>query len=389
MSFNPGDIIIYEALLSGIPGTVDILPRILNFDVWENIKKPYTIVTITIVDNADMLNKNLGLDGKNNSLQLAFSQPGQRIYTGTWAITSIEKGVQLASQRTQVYKLTGYSPHMANPQNFPKVQQAFKGMTATDVVQSLVGKYLPGLIKPLVIDAPSRGPLGNDKMPYNINGIQIWKAIRSTLLRGSSTKDPSSAYVMFENRDALKVDTLENLVNKAVATEGSNITFFQRPMGKNFLLDVANQPLVIIALKEESRSDRTTTVQNDNQANRIFDIFGNAFSATGEKGASTYNNIPYNSLRPRTFAPDFLDLRKKVAGEFDSQSVTVQVSLNTDVTVGEGFNVETLAPAGDTETPVPDNVAGPLLAVEVRHSVRVNENRMQGTTTARGVRGTQ
>lgn len=382
MSMNPGDTIIHEAMLSGVLGSVDIAPRILDFSVFEDIKKPYTTIQMTVVDNADMLNTNLGLDGKNNQLRLSFGQPGQRPYDGTWAITAIEESVALASQRTQVYKMTGYSPHMTS---FPKVQKAFKGMTATDVAKDLVGQFL-SVQKPLMIGAPSKGPLGDGTMPYNINGIQIWKAIRGTLLRGASTKDASSAYTIFENQFNLVIDTLENLTNKAFANP--NVTFFQKPMGGNFLTDVALQPLVILALKEESRINQTAQAQ-DQSATRVFDYFSNQFTGSGENGASTYMNIPYNSLRPRTFAPDFMAARKAAASKFDSQSVTVLVSLNTDVTVGQGFAVDTLAPAGDTSTPVPDGISGPLLATEVRHTVRLNEKRMQGQTTARGVKGTQ
>jgi hypothetical protein len=382
VSFNPGDVIIWEAMLSGLAGSVDISPRILDFSIYENIKKPYTSIQMTIVDNADLLNTNLGLDGKNNDFRISFGQTGQRPYEGQWAITAIEKSVQLSSQRTQVYSMTGYSRHMTS---FPKVQKSFKGMSATDVAQSLVGQFL-STDKPLVIGAPSKGPLGDGTMPYNINGIQIWKAIRSTLLRGASSKDQSSAYTIFENQFNLVIDTLENLTNKAFASPGP--TFFQKPMGRDFFLDVALQPFVIVAMKEESRINQTAQAQ-DASATRVFDVFDNSFSGKGEGGASTYMNIPYNSLRPRTFAPDFMGARKAAASKFDSQSVTVLVSLNTDVTVGQGFSVETLAPSGDTTEPVLDQISGPLLATEVRHTVRLNEKRMQGQTTAKGVKGTQ
>lgn len=379
--FNPGDIEIRECMLSGIPGSVDISRRIHDFKIYENIKKPYTSIEMTIIDNADIINNNIGLDATNNFLSLSFGQPGQPSYTGRWAIMSIEKGRNLNNQRTAIYKIIGYSPHMTK---FPKVQKAYKNQTATNVAKNLIQQYLSPE-KALQIGAPSRGILGNNTMPFNINGIQIHKAIRSTLLRAASTVDPSSAYVFFENQHSMVIDTLENLLNKAFTNPRN--AFYQRPMGKDFLEDVARQPFIILSLREESRQSRPASIQDESQAVNTLDMFSNVFKKGNTQGSSSYLNIPYNLLRPPTYIANFLDKRKKIAGEFDSQSVTIHVSFNQSVTVGEGFTVETIAPAGDTDQVVLDRISGPLLCTEVCHSVILDKRRMQGTTTAKGVKG--
>lgn len=381
MTFNPGDVQLRNFTLSGINGSVDVRRSIKDFSVYENIKTPYTTIVATIVDTNDILNTNVGLDGINNTLVASFSQFGQHIYDGTWAIIAVEKGRNLENQRAAEYKITGYSPHMTK---FPKVQKSFKDVPATDVAAALIGQYLSPL-KGLSIGAPARSMVGNSMMPYNINGVQIHKAVRSVLARAASTVDSSSAYVWFENQFNMVIDTLENLMNHAVSSQVA--TFYQRPMGQNFLTDVAIQPFIILTMKEDSRVNSAATVLDNQNATNTLDIFSSAFNKGKTGGATSYLNIPYNILRPPTFLADVLGKRKNMAGKFDSQSATIQVSLQTDLTVGLGFNIETLAPAGDTDNAVLDDISGPLLATEVRHTVQLNKSKMQGMTTVKGCKG--
>jgi hypothetical protein len=379
--YNPGDVVLRDFTISGIGGSVDIRRRVKDFSVYENIKTPYTTIVATIIDTTDILNTNVVLDGVNNSLTASFSQPNQHIYDGQWQIIAIEKGRNLENQRAAEYKITGYSPHMTK---FPKVQKSFKEVPATGVAASLINEYLSPL-KGLVIGAPARSIVGNSMMPYNINGVQIHKAVRSVLTRAASTSDTSSAYVWFENQFNMVIDTLENLMNKA---QGSQVaTFYQRPMGQNFLLDVARQPFIILAMKEESRANAAESSLDNKNAINTLDLFSSAFSKGKTGGATSYMNLPYNILRPPTFLKSVLDARKTMAGKFDSQSATIQVSLQTDVTVGLGINIETLAPAGDTDEAVLDSISGPLLATEVRHTVQLNKQKMQGMSTIKGVKG--
>src|SRR6185295_4871836 len=193
--YNPGDVVLRDFTLSGIGGSVDIRRRVKDFSIYENIKTPYTTIVANIVDTTDILNTNVVLDGVNNTLTASYSQPGQHIYDGTWSIIAIEKGRNLENQRAAEYKITGYSPHMTK---FPKVQRSFKEVPATGVAASLISEFLSPL-KGLVIGAPARSVVGNQMMPYNINGVQIHKAVRSVLSRAASSTDKSSAYVWFEN----------------------------------------------------------------------------------------------------------------------------------------------------------------------------------------------
>lgn len=379
--FNPGDVELRSFTLSGLAGSVDVRTSVQDFSIYENLKNPFTSIVATIIDKTDILNNNVGLDGVNNTLQLAFSQPGQHVYDGNFSVVAIEKGENLESQRAAVYKITAYSPHM---RKFPKVQKSFKEQSATDVAAALINQYLSPN-KPLVIGAPARSMVGNNIMPYNINGLQIYKAIRAVLGRAASTTDNSSAYVFFENQFNMVIDTLENLMNKAAS--GNNITFFQRPMGKDFLTDVALQPFIILAMKEESRANSADTVLDSRNATNTIDLFSSAFKKGQTSSATSYLNIPYNILRPPTFLSQILSDRKNVAGKFDSQSATIQVSLQTDVTVGGGINIETLAPPGDTDQEVLDSISGPLLVSELRHTVQLNKSKMQGISTIRGVKG--
>ena len=373
--FNPGDVLLYELTISGLAGYVDIRTSVKDFSIYENIKTPYTSIVLTVIDRNDILNNNVGLDAVNNLVTVSFSQPGQHIYTGTWQVFAVEKGQNLENQRAVEYTITGYSPHM---RNIPKVQKSFKEQSTTDVAAALINQYLRPS-KPLIINAPGRSTVGNSIMPYNINGQQIFKAIRAVLGRATSTVDNSGAYVFFENQFNMVIDTLANLLSNAQASQVA--TFYQRPMGVNFLTDVAIQPFIILAMREEARVNLADTAQFDNTATNTIDLFSSAFQKGATSGASMYYNLPYNILRPPTFLADQMANRGKVAGQFDSQSATIQVSLQTDCTVGLGVNVESLAPPGDTNQVVLDEIAGPLLITELRHTVMLDKNKMQGMTT--------
>jgi hypothetical protein len=382
MSINPGDIEIRNCQLGGSGGSVDIVNKIQSFSIFENIKKSYTSIEMTIVDNTDVLHNGM-VDVMNSTIALSFGQPGQRPYVGNWSIMTAEKTRNLNNQRTAIYKLVGYSSHMTK---HPKVQRAYVNQTATNVTRDLIQTYL-GPQKGLQIGAPSVGLLGNENKPYNINGIAIHKAIRSTLLKAVSGADPSSAYVFFENQHNMVVDTLQNLIN---TQSGNGPTFYQRPMGKDFLRDVAIQPFIMISFREESRMNRTSGLQSEEQATNLIDHFSNQFKKGKTGGAFSYNNMHVDSLAPPNFLHQVMEKRRKVAGDFDSQSLTVHVALNTDVTVGRGFNAEIQAPRGDLNSDAVKlaDVSGPLLATEVRHTVMLDQRqKMTGTTTAKGVKG--
>jgi hypothetical protein len=378
---NPGDVIIQKFMLGGSGGSIDISRRLNCFSVFEDVLKPYITIEVEVEDNGDVLNHNVGLDG-NNTLSISFSQPGQTPYVGEFVVTSIERGRSLENLRTAVYTMAGHSPHMTR---FPRVQRAYRDKTATGIVEDLVNTYLTPQ-KPLVVADQSKGILGNKHMPYNINGIPIHKAIRSVLSRAASSKNLSSLYTIFENRDSIVVDTMEGLLEKA---QSPTFTYYQRPLGQNFLRDQMLQNFIIISMKEHSRVDMTARTQDENVKAQPYDTFSGKMEPKdhGQKNAvGTFLNMAYNILRPPTQAATVMPERKKKASDLDAQSLTIHVALNTEITVGEGFRVDTLAPAGDTSTPVPDKIAGNLLATEIRHTVDLRR-KMQGTSTIKGIKG--
>ena len=113
---------------------------------------------------------------------------------------------------------------------------------------------------------------GNQFYPHNINGQNVFKAVRSVLLRATSGVDNSSAYVWFENQKQQVIDTLAHLSSSA---QGSAVaSYFQRPMGANFLADQVNMNFNILGLREESRMNTAAQIQNLNTQVRTYDLFG-------------------------------------------------------------------------------------------------------------------
>jgi hypothetical protein len=381
-AFNPGDVVVHKCMLSGAAGSADVSRRVKKISIFENILKPYTTIELFIVDSTDLLNHNIGIDGVNNTVDVSFSQPGQEPYKRKFVITSAEKAKSASNLRITTYNLVGFSPHMVK---FPKVQRAYRYQTATDIATDLINTYLSP-DKPLIVGDPSRGILGNDHMPHNINGLQIHKAIRSVLGRAASSATDSSLYTFFEDNQNMVIDTLDNLLKKMSPVA----EYFQRPMGEAWPLDMARQNFIILALKEHSRVDFTTQVQSIDSKVQPFDLFG-AQMGEAQRGAGIkapmYINLAYNLLRPPTHMAETMPQKAKRAGEFDTQSLTIQVALNPALTVGKGFGVETIAPAGDTNTPVRDKISGVLLATEVRHTADLSKERMQGMTTVKGTKG--
>lgn len=380
MSFNPGDVIISKAMLGGEFGSVDIARKIRRLSVFHSIQKPYSTVEATIQDDTDILNNSVGLIG-NNTFSVMFSQPGQMPYEGNWVLTSIEKGEPLQNQRTAIYNVTGYSPHMLK---LEKVQRSFRHVTMTDAISQIVNQVLSPN-KPFNILAPARNLTGNRHMPYNINGVQVFKAIRQLMLGAASSVDESSAYVMYETHKGLILDTLEHMLTRV----GQGPTYYRRPMGMNLAVDLALQQFNIIAYREDSRADKSDSIEGDNQSTRVFDIFSNVFQAIpfGSGAPATFASLAYNSMRVASFAQDFMAKRRKIAGQFDSQSITAQVPLNSELDVGEGVNVELMAPLGDTNDPHPAKISGPLIITELRHTLDMMQRGMKALSTFKGCKG--
>jgi hypothetical protein len=389
-NFSPGDVIINECMITGAQGgAVDVTRRVHSFQIYENLQKPYSAIQITIVDNTGLIDKSVQLNGKN-FLSLNFQNPGQAPYTNTWLITSAEKSQHTQNLRTKIYVITAYSMHM---ERLPRVQRSFKNMSPTAAIQELIGTYL-NPYKGFQIRDPARGMVGNDLMPFTINGQQIFRAIRNLMNQSASTTNDSSAYVLFEDSKALVLDTLENVLYKGLSSPVA--TYFQRPLGQDFIRDQALQAYTILKLKEDSRVDRTEQIQAESQAVRTFDMFaqtfqnlgtffGGASASTG--GASTYQNIAYNLLRPPSYAKMVADKRKWIASVFDSQSATIFVPFNSDLTVGCGYIIQSITPGGDMEVAQLDKLSGPLVATEVCHNVRIDRKKMMAISIVRGVTG--
>ena len=373
--FALGDVEIQSFL---VDGSVDLRYKTASFDVYQDVKKPYHSVVIDVIDDGDTLNNVIQFNG-GNTFDLSFSQPGQEPYKNSFVLTNVEKQVTLQNQRVARYNITGYSTHMVN---FPKIQKAYKNQTGTDIIQDLFS-YL-GASKGLVINDPSQGMFGTDKMPFNINGLSIYKALRTAMLRCKSSSNDSSCYTFFENNTNMVIDTLENMINN-VSPVG---TYFQKPLGKDFLQDNAEGQYNILNYREEAVVDGGATTQSTDMQTQSMDNFSQNLqkSTTGSGVAATFLNIVYDTMRPPTFMNTVVPARKSFAAKMDAQALTILVYLNPALTVGAGFTVDTLSPPGSTDIETQDTVSGTYLITESRHSVKlIDQRKPQGLTSARGV----
>ena len=393
----PGDIVIDYFILTGSGGGGDITTRLMEYRIYEDIKKPYNILTAEILDVQDILNTFPSLNG-TETIQLSFHQLGQRAYVGTFALMEITKTVSLENTRAVLYNITAYSPQMLN---LPIVTKSFKNVTGTDAISQLVSQYLKP-IKPFVVQDQSMGVIGTDMHPYIVNGTQIFQAIKGIMSRMASTSNDSSAWLFFENQYDLILDSAERLLSGGTPVA----SYYSRPLGYNFGQNQADQQMIILDIKEVSRVSTTEQIQSQNQTTQTFDTFSMAYKSLNKlassfsglggsplgKGMSsgspsTRNFLPQNGAGPPTNLENVAAARKAMAGIMDSQSATVHVMYNTDLTVGLYAAVYTLAPAGDTNTPVPDRISGPLLITEICHRVNTRQEKPQGTTTWKGNKG--
>ena len=391
-SFSPGDIIVNSCTISGDGGDVDISRRIRSWQVFENLQKPYSSIQMVVVDNTGLMDQNVVLNG-HNFLSLSFQNVGQDPYENIWAVTSVEKSSHTQNLRTKIYTITGYSIHMLN---VPRVQRAYKDITPTAVITDLVNTYV-GPYKGFSVRDPSRGMIGNNLMPFNINGQQIYAALKNVMNQAASSSNDSSAYALFEDSKGLVLDSLENILLTGLANPVA--TYIQRPLGQDFFRDQAMQAYVILSLRENARVERVSSLQAETQATRVYDIFSHGFSSAAANfgggdsgsnkgsGSATYQNLGYNIMRPPSYAQVFAAPRKWIASVFDGQSVTIQVPFNSDLTVACGVTVESIAPGGDLDTAVLDGLAGPCVATEICHNVRLDRKKMQGLTIGRFVTG--
>ena len=382
---NPGDTNLYEATLNG----VDIRGQIRNLSIFEDLKKPYSIVQLLIFDTTDIIN-NLDFDG-SATFNVSFGQaPDQDPYVGTFIMSTINQAKVAENFRVKAYQMQGYSPQMFS---LSRIQKAYRDMPMTDVITDLVGNL--NLAKPFKNRAPAMNMAGNQNMPWMVNGQQVFQAIRNAMLASSSSVDSSSAYILFENRYNLVLDTLENMLNNPVS---SGAAFWQRHLGTDFLNDPMLQQSTLITYHAEKMLDTTSMVQAQSQGTRTFDLFSHGFEDVssllqgaagiffgGQGGKQTsFNSIPYNSLRPPTYAQQYSSKRRTMASQFDTTSLTIHVPLNPLVTVGTQVNLHLFGALGDIQDQ-PNPQDGSIIITENRHTVDFMRSRMQGTTTSKGI----
>lgn len=376
--FSPGDVVLGRLTVNG----VDVRPRVTKFSVFEHVMKPYSSMVIDFADSADLMNR--VFTRANDQVEVSFGQPGQDPYANQFAVMSVERAKSLENLRAGLYTAICYSRHMTR---FPRVQKAYREMTATGIVESIISEFLTP-DKPVSVRDPSKGILGDSRMPWNVNGVQVHKAIRGALAAAVSPSNASSMYVLYEDRDAMVVDSIERMLDSALASP--LFTYYQRPAGQDWLRDQAMQNFSILSMRADVRSDRSDHFQVTNQQVNPFDVFSgqNIRTNVGQKTLiSTIANVLYNSMRPPTTVAQAAAPKRYLASELDSQNLTIQVPLNVELTAGRGVGVNFLAPAGDTSTAVLDSLAGPMLITELRHEVDLRKRSMMGTTTVMGSRG--
>lgn len=390
---NPGDVSC-QVLINGN----DVTHLLRRLAVFEDIKKPYTVIQGLLFDYGNSLN-GIPIQG-NATLQATFFQPPDQTpqYTGTWILSTVKVHKASEGMKTVFWSFQGYSPQMFV---LPRVQKSYQEVPMSSVVSDLVTNYLPGLIKPLIVRAPSMNMAGNVNMPYVVNNQQPFSAIRAAMQASASAVDPSSVYVLFENLTNMVLDTVQNLINNPIS---GGPTYWQRLNGQSFLNDPQAIQSSIISYHKDDMIDTTAMIQASSQDIATYDIFGQAFQAAtsaiaGGVGsafggaASSVSSIMYNMFRPPTYAQQIAAPRRIMAAQADAQSVTAQVLLNPALTVGTQVTLNLLGSVGDVQSadfsPYPglqDWQSGNFLIQETRHDVALNlGGRLQGTTTVRGI----
>lgn len=392
---------------------VDLVRHVSVARAFETLCKPYITGQLEILDTNNVI-ENMGIVG-GEPVSFAINTTRSRRQFDL-NILSLKGQTSTANKRAIQYTIELIGPEYYGDRS-NLVQQAFKGITATDAVAKIYSQYLGSGIDIMV---PSAGLLGKDNS-YIVNSTKPFKAISDLKKLMSFTTFQTGNVLNWADRDGHHIAPLEYLFSTISAQQ----TFIQKGTWGSSWQDLARVENAIIAASaivnpEEAGRVGLQMISSTSTAERkvidflsnkgVFDTMASSVAAGAAvgKGISAFlsaiigsgpgghggehnyylndsSRIPNENVRQTDKEKAY---GAQVAG---GPQYTIQVPIQTGLqcVVGKGINAQLLPPVGDQTSPfIPTSQTGGLmLVVDAMHECHLDDTSMAGTSIFRCARG--
>jgi hypothetical protein len=375
---------------------------------------PYIKCDITVVDNQGMIAALAEDNGTLANMPVVFSfDDGETVYSRKeQRVFSVDAQPSEEAKRAQVYQIaTIGESYVKDRSNL--VQQSFKNIPATRVVQSIHDRFLGG-DAPLSILRQSLGAIAKDTIgSFPISNFRPFKAIEDTL-RQATYGISANPTMYFRDANSYQVGPLQAFFQQSTplvevverATWGTSM---------NDLFEASHYAVLAAAVlvnKDETMSGagrgRLGNIASvAYQSENIFDtargvlakdtpakalafasLIPNFFGPMSRTGGSM-NTLVSNILR-RELAHD-PSIRRTQENQFlasvqDATKYLVKIPIRPGlkITAGQGIYARLLGPAGGLKRE--REIGGHMIIAELMHDCKFTDDEVQATSTFRGVK---
>lgn len=358
--------------------------------IHETVCKPYHTATVTVLDNANMINR-LGLvGGEPVSFTIGAGDGLERTFSGL--LFSIKGQPAAYNMRSVSYEITAITPEYFGDRA-STVQQAFRGVTGTGIISAIHSSYVGG--SGIRVPLESAGLIGKDNS-YVVKSSKPFKAIND-VRKIMTFPGVSSSNLYYRDKDGAVIAPLEWMMNSM----GSQATFVQRNVSGADWRNVFGAYDTILSAAAVSRASVRTLaavgglerkVLDVLSSKRIFDVFGSG--GKGHGGLHNYYLTDSTIVPKESTRQTDRDRAYSASVEAGPQYlVTVPIQLGIGCTVGKGVTALLKSPSGDaTNIGADDEIetgGGLMLAADLSHECVLDERGggMTGKTHFRLVKG--
>ena len=390
---------------------VNLLLHVTGMNVYETIFKPYLTAKLTILDNNGII-QNMKLVGKE-PVSIAFDGAQGDIYSAQLHVMNIKGEKSNQSLRSQLYTIDCIGPAYFKDQG-SMVQQAFKGVTGTQAIQSIHSQFLGG-DAPLKILEHSLGMLSDES--FISSSIKPFKAINDIRSRLNFASARSGNCLYFRDAASYVLAPLETLFQQLSAQE----EFIQEATwGKNWFDIIRAERAIISCVAEVDHAEGGSASQVDlaqahTQEKQVFDFrlkdvvtkkiasaanlgalagaingLGAGFGFGNLGGMPNYQTMDSAHNQKQVDRSDKTE-RERVYGAAvkNGPKLTLKVPIQSGIrcTVGKGINCKLIPAMGDQNNVKLSAAGGMVLVTDLCHELHADDRTVSGTTTFQTVKG--
>lgn len=393
---------------------VDIRLFVKNLEIHESVCKPYITASAVIDDQNNLINK-LRLVG-GEPVNISFTGNESRSYSARLHVLKVSNAKQSVNLRHMVYTIELIGKAYFNDR-VNLVQQAFKGVTGTDAINTIHNQYVGG-DAPFSILNGSIGLLSKNNS-YTVKATKPFKAIddiRKTL-NFSGYKTGNSLY--YRDRDQYVLAPLEQLFAQLSPQEifiqkntwGSSLKDYYdayrsimeskmdihgNQSGIGELASVANQGKTVFDLNVMKIVNQVFP-QAVNPGvvvgNALVNLIGTILQGKTNGGEPNYHVMDTDQRAKETDTSEKTERERLYAATAKAGprlNIKVPIQGGVNCTVGKGIYASLVPPVGESEfvNMTPNYYKGMWLVIDLMHSLSLDStNLYNATTTLKCIRG--